>query len=253
MSVSLGGDLSHFVGSIGLIAALRRCGFELGRDYELRCCGFSSLAGVLWLHYAERSYHVISKMWENLPSLFPNATKVTAEGFSKRLSNLMKLRTRLDGGTPRKLVEFLERWLPNGEITSDSPVKVYSHNVYLGKEEVLTGEIRDIIAKAVVYPLDFPPVGGHVSLGWTYTFPLGDAIIYDEWNCSFNPTNGIDYFVLAFCVRRNESARLRASSAKFVRTLRFSPNDPLPVVASTFYRVGAELAKTFFSGGITGA
>lgn len=217
MKISLGGDLIHYLCSGSLLVALKKAGLVLGKDYEVNCCGLSCIPAVLFMEREEKSYVLLSNMWEEAKHLFKTASKTSLSGFVKDLSTILKVKRRLENGNNvNELMKFVKKWLPNLRIDESLPVKIYAYNLQEQNEELLVGDLYDIIAKVLVYPPDFPPVDGYMSLAWVFGIPFGDVAVHVSLKDDIVPKRALDYIFISYLARYRKVLQMRLSSFKFV-------------------------------------
>ncbi len=242
MKISLGGDLIHYLCSVGLFSALKKFGLVLGKDYEVNCCGFSCIPAILFLDREEKSYVLLSNMWNEAKHLFKTASKSSLSGFVRDLGTIFKVKKRL----PREentseIMKFVTKWLPNLRIDESSPIKVYAYNLYNQSEELLFGDLYDIIAKVLVYPPDFPPVAGYISLAWVFGIPLGDVAVHVSLKDDLVPKKGLDYIFLSYLARYRKVLHMRLSSFKFTFEIASENSLDFSRIAAQFFKVAQDI------------
>lgn len=249
LKISLGGDIVHYIGAIGFFKSIDEIeeNKRLSGDFEIYCSGFSCIPALLWYYNKNSAYNTLSKMWNELPKIFPNASKNSLKEISKNVFTLVKMQKKLDEEESRKnLTQFFEKWVPNFEITGSEKIKFCSFNLESSQEEILVGNSIDIIAKAINYPIDFSPVKGYTSLSWIFGIPLGDVIIYIDWIKSFKPQRASDYLLLSTFSRTLNIAKDRISKSKYFINIEIDNNSNFAIIANKFYQAGKKITDSIY-------
>ncbi|MGC8820765.1 MAG: hypothetical protein ACP5PP_06680 [Fervidobacterium sp.] len=243
LKISLGGDVLYYLGSIGLFKALEEIDGKLD-DVQIYCSGFSCIPGILWLTQRHSAYNILASMWQEAEKIFPGASKISMEEMAKNLLMLVKLQKKLDEQSSRKkLVEFFDKWIPDFQINGTENVKFCVFNLGSGKEELLVGNSKDVIMKAITYPIDFSPIESYISLSWVVGIPPGDVIIYIDWIKSFKPQRASDYLLLTTFSRTLAISKKRLSQANLTFNVKISSKLDFSVISNKFYQIGWEITN----------
>lgn len=242
MKISLGGDIVQYLGAIGLFKALSDRQIQKIKEWEIHCSGFSCIPALLWFYSPTNAYNILSNMWEESFKIFPNATTFSIQDFSKNFSMMIKMQKRLDDELSKERLErFVEKWIPEIEISSLNGLKIYSYNLRERREEVLTGNSRDAIMKAITYPIDFEPVDSYISLSWVFGIPEGDVIIYIDWEKETYIRKAADYLLYATLARTFHIMQLRSQKAKKTSVVQIKKRQDFSIISRRFYECGMQL------------
>ncbi|MEN3043377.1 MAG: hypothetical protein ABDH59_08835 [Fervidobacterium sp.] len=239
MKISLGGDVVQYLGVVGFLKALDEAGFN---DYQINCSGFSCIPALLWLYNKKTAYNIIARMWEECFKTFPSASTLSLNELSKSFSMLLKMQKRIDFATSKeKLMEFADKWIPEINITSLENLDIYAYNLTENKEEKLFGSSKEVIVKAIAYPLDFSPIDSYISLSWVVGIPNGDVIIYLSWEKSLYPQRATDYLLLSTFARTFELVKQKSMEAKVYLEVNLKNFRDISTVSKRFYDCGLKL------------
>uniref|UniRef100_A0A7C5Y9P9 PNPLA domain-containing protein n=1 Tax=Fervidobacterium nodosum TaxID=2424 RepID=A0A7C5Y9P9_9BACT len=241
LKISLGGDVVQYLGAIGLLKALDEAGLN---DIEIHCSGFSCIPTLLWFYNKNSAYNVISKMWEETLKTFPNASKPSLKELSKSLLVLLKMQKRLDpSASKEKILQFVDKWIPEQKLEDIANLRIYAYNLTESKEEILSGNSKEAIAKAIAYPIDFSPVDSYISLSWVVGIPDGDVIIYLDWDKDIQPQKATDYLLISTFARSFELTKQKKSKAKFCSEINLKSFADISSISKRFYDSGRQLVS----------
>lgn len=243
LKISLGGDVVQYLGVVGLLKAFDGTGLN---NIEIHCSGFSCIPTLLWFYNKNNAYNIISKMWEETLKTFPNASKPSLKELSKSLSVLLKMQKRIDSASSKeKIMEFVDKWIPEIELENIEKLKIYAYNLTESKEEVLHGNSKEAIAKAIVYPVDFSPIDSYISLSWVFGIPDGDVIIYLDWDKNIEPQRATDYLLISTFARTFELVKQRKANARLSVDVNIRGFKDISTISKRFYETGIQLIGSF--------
>lgn len=242
MRISLGGDVVQYLGVIGLFKALDEAGLN---DFEIHCSGFSCISALFWFYNKNNAYNIISKMWEESLKVFPSASKPSLKEISKNLSVLLKMQKRIDSeASKEKIMDFVNRWIPEIIVEKIEKLKIYAYNLANSTEEILYGNSKEVIAKAIVYPIDFSPIDSYISLSWVVGIPSGDVIIYLDWDKNIEPQKATDYLLISTFARSFELIKQKKAKAKYSVGIGLTNSKDISSISKRFYDAGRSLLKS---------
>ena len=251
LRISLGGDIIQYLGAVGLLKALQE--FEESESnknfFEIHCCGFSCVPAVLWQYDASTTYMRISKMWQEAFKIFKSVSNPSLSSIGSSITLLYNVQKKIknqeeDTKGNAKLREFIQKWVPEFEITDNFKVKVHAFNMAQKKEEILTGNSIDVISRALTYPIDFSPIDDYLSLAWVFGIPEGDGIIYIDWLNSFIPQRASDYLLLSTFSRTAKFIKDRSNKAKFSTSIQVFDSKNFSVISNRFYLAGKKMVES---------
>uniref|UniRef100_A0A832IL34 Uncharacterized protein n=1 Tax=Fervidobacterium pennivorans TaxID=93466 RepID=A0A832IL34_FERPE len=244
LKISLGGDIVHYLGAVGLLNALSEKQVTERDDLEIHCSGFSCIPLILWTYQRDNAYSILSSMWGESLKFFKGISKPSLPEIGKNFMLLYKMQKKIDLESSRqKLSEFVEKWIPNVEIEEHDKIKIHAFNLEKKRDEILHGNAREVLIHALPYPIDFAPVDGYISSSWVLGIPEGDGIIYIDWYVPFEPRRATDYLLIATFARVSALVSLLTSEAKV--TVKIPLTDcalyDFKRMANRFYLAGKEL------------
>ena len=246
LRISLGGDIPHYLGAIGLLNALSENKVTEREDLEIHCSGFSCIPLILWTYQRNNAYNILSSMWDEASKFFKGSFKPSLSEIGKNFLLLYKMQKRIDLESSRqKLSEFVEKWIPNVEIEEQSRIKIHAFNLEKRQDEILYGNAREVLIHALPYPIDFAPVDGYISSSWVVGIPEGDGIIYIDWYVPFEPRRATDFLLMATFARTASFIKLATEKAKATVSIRLSGSafTDFRYVSNRFYLAGKELIE----------
>ncbi|MFN3691479.1 MAG: hypothetical protein ACK4R7_01180 [Fervidobacterium sp.] len=239
LKISLGGDVVQYLGVVGLLKALHESN---EKDYEIHCSGFSCIPSLLWFYNPNTAYNILSNMWEDSFKTFVNATTPSIKELSKNFSMIIKMQKKLDTeDSKEKLEKFVQKWIPEVDVRDFDRLKIYSYNLQKNTEEILSGDSRDAIIKAIVYPLDFSPVDSYISLSWVFGIPQGDVIIYIDWDKEPRIKKAADYLLVSTLARTFHIVQMRVKHSVKTSMIKLKNQKDFSMVSRRFYEFGIEL------------
>ncbi|MGC9772205.1 hypothetical protein SAMN04488510_11431 [Fervidobacterium changbaicum] len=246
LKISLGGDILHYLGSLGLLTALDEEKLTESDDLEIHCSGFSCVPLILWFYRKNSAYNSLSNMWNEAFKFFKGASEPSLDKIGKNLLLLYKIQRKIDTNfSNQKLREFVEKWIPDIEINESQKIKIHAYNLEKSQDDILFGNARGILMRAITYPIDFAPVDGYISSSWVFGIPEGDGIIYIDWYNNFEPRKATDFLLMATFARTSALIKLATSKAKATAVIPFkcSANNEFRSISNRFYLAGKELAQ----------
>ncbi len=244
---SLGGDVIHYLGAVGFFKALDES--NLLNRVEIHCSGFSCIPAIVYFSKPQSSYNIISNAWLEAQKVFKNAALTSLDELSKNILLLYKMSTAVNEESSKKRIqEFVEKFVPSCEITENDNVKVHAFDISTCKDVVLYGNSKDLLLKALPYPLDFAPVENFISSSWVFGISKGDGIIYLDWIEKNTPKRATDYLLLATFARTSALVNEKLEKARFPYRIRLSNSkDDFRIISLKFYQIGQELANAIKS------
>jgi hypothetical protein len=246
LKISLGGDILHYLGAIGLLNALSEKKVTEREDLEIHCSGFSCIPLILWTYRRNNSYNILSTMWGEASKFFKGISKPSLPDIGKDILLLYKMQKKVDLESSRqKLSEFVEKWIPNVEIEEHDKIKIHAFNLDKKQNEILYGNAREVLIHALPYPIDFAPVDGYISSSWVVGIPEGDGIIYIDWYVPFEPRRATDFLLMATFARTSSLIKRVTEKAKATVSIRLSGSafTDFRYVSNRFYLAGKELIE----------
>lgn len=248
LKISLGGDIVHYLGAVGLLNALSEKQVTERDDLEIHCSGFSCIPLILWTYQRNNAYSILSSMWGESLKFFKGISKPSLPEIGKNFMLLYKMQKKIDLESSRqKLSEFVEKWIPNVEIEEHDKIKIHAFNLEKKRDEILYGNAREVLIHVLPYPIDFAPVDGYISSSWVLGIPEGDGIIYIDWYDPFEPRRATDFLLMATFARTTSFIKLATEKAKATVTIRLSGSAfrDFRYISNRFYLAGKELVEKF--------
>jgi len=242
LQISLGGDVIQYLGVVGLLKAFDEAGLK---DIQINCSGFSCVPVLLWYYNKNTAYNMITRMWEEAFKAFPSASKPSLKELAKSFSILLKMQKRIDATSSKeKIMEFVDKWIPEIKIENIENLKIYAYNLKESKEEVLCGNSKEAIAKAIVYPIDFSPIDSYISLSWVVGIPDGDVIIYLDWDKDIQPQKATHYLLISTFSRSFELVKQKKAKARLYIGINLKNYRDISAISKRFYVSGIQLISS---------
>ncbi|MGQ9856774.1 MAG: hypothetical protein ACUVQF_08560 [Fervidobacterium sp.] len=242
--ISLGGDVVYYLGAVGFFKALDEA--NIFNSVEIHCSGFSCIPAIVYFAKPQIAYNVLSNAWEEAQKVFKNAAITSLDELSKNILLLYKMSTTAnEESAKKKIQEFLEKFVPAYEIKESDNIKVHAFDISEGKDTILLGDSREVLLKALPYPLDFSPVNNFISSSWVFGIPEGDGIIYLDWiEKNTPPRRATDYLLLATFARTSAIVNDRIRNAKFSHKINLANSkDNFRTISLKFYQAGQMLVN----------
>ncbi len=200
MKISLGGESFNYYASIGVFKALEE--LEINIE-EIHCCGISCIPAALWFQVKENAYNILFNHYEKSKKLFGDV-KITENSIVERLKLIYKtVRKSSEQRRLEELKNLLDELVPDFEVTDSSPLRIHAFNLEKEADEILYGTSKEVLLKALVYPLEYYPFENYISTAWITIVPPVEsdvAIVLEDEKDAY-PNSAMEYLMYATYAR----------------------------------------------------
>ncbi|MFO7881309.1 MAG: hypothetical protein R6U52_02075 [Kosmotogaceae bacterium] len=234
MKISFGGNSVLYFSITGAFKAFQENNIEFE---EIHCTGFSCIPIFLTKYYgsADRAFNIVRRIWKDIGKGFYNPEGYTLPGIVEILRTLYSIGGPMRGALSHKALEnFTEEYFPEFELSEIPELKIHAFNISKYRDEVLEGDIRKAINRALAFPVQFAPYDNYVSSSSLYGIPDGDLLFILKHEHIVKPRHALDYLFLSTKARTQEIENIKKQRSKYVFERSYEDSNPDNLVTKMY-------------------